>query len=158
MKYIRPTPFLTVFLFLGVMLACEPEKNEFIALDHLTFTNSYYKNAVKISYYVLMTNPNAKDEKLKSMIVQYVKNRLRNDQSLTKAEVTSLNFVFYKKTGNTSYFIKHKENSGGLSSQEIAHYKDDYIANYYVSKCDGGGTEKIYLHDLPEEMIYSDCK
>jgi hypothetical protein len=158
MKNLRTIKILAAFVLLFTMMSCDKKKNEFIPLDHMTFINSYDKDAVKISYYVLIDNPGISDKKLKTEITQYVKKRLQNNQSLTKTNVRSLNFVFYKKTGNTSYFITHKENSNKMSSEEISHYKEDYVANYDVSKCDGGITEKIYLYDLPEEIVLNSCK
>ncbi|QXU39781.1 hypothetical protein [Pedobacter sp. D749] len=157
MKCFHPIKIVSFFL-LSVLMGCIGKKNEFIFLDRMTFTNSYDKNAVKISYYILINNPEASNEKLKTAIIQYTRGRFRNDQSLKKKDVTSLNFVFYKKTGNTSYFIKNEESPGGLSSEEIAHYKEDYIANYDVTKCTGGFTEKLYLYDLPENTVVRNCK
>lgn len=154
-------PFIKIFItlvFLLTAICCDKKKNEFIPLDHMTFTNSYYKNSVKISYYVLINDPDSEDNLLKTEIIRYVKNRLQNNQALKDTNTVSLNFVFYKKTGNTSYFMTHKEDPGGLMSEEISHYKEDYIANYNISKCNGGETEKIYLHDLPEEIVVNDCK
>jgi len=140
------------------MTGCNKAKTEFISLDHMTFTNSYYKDSVKISYYVLIDHPASEDKILKTEIIQFVKNKLKNNQALKKANTASLNFVFYRKTDNTSYFIKNKEDSGGLASEEISHYKDEYIANYYLSKCNGGTLQKIYMYDLPEEVIINNCK
>ncbi len=150
MKHLQSIKIFIILFLLFTTISCDQKKNEFIPLDHMTFTNSYYQDDVKISYYVLIDHPDASDNILKTEIIQYVRNQLQNNRPLTKKNTVSLNFVFYKKTNNTSYFITHKENSGGLSSEEISHYKEDYIANYYVSKCNGGTTEKIYLYDLPE--------
>lgn len=158
MKYCHPVKIISFFFLLSTLMGCVGKTNEFIFLDHMTFTNSYDKNAVKISYYVLIDNPDANNEKLRTAIIQYIRVRLRNDKSLKTKDVASLNFVFYKKTGNTSYFIKNRESPGGLSNEEIAHYKEDYIANYYVTKCTGGFTEKLYLYDLPENTVISNCK
>lgn len=150
--------FITLTFFLLTTICCDKKKNEFIPLDHMTFTNSYYKNSVKISYYVLINNPAPEDKVLKTEIIRYVKNRMQNNQALKDSNTVSLNFVFYKKTGNTSYFMNHKEDPGGLMSEEISHYREDYIANYNISKCNGGKTEKIYLHDLTEEIVVNGCK
>lgn len=158
MKYLQSIKiFILCFLLLSIM-SCDQKKNEFISLDHMTFINSYYKDSVKISYYVLIDHPDPTDKILKKEIIQYVKKKLQNNTSLKEKNTASLNFVFYKKTDNTSYFITHKENSGGLLSEEISHYQEDYIANYYVSKCDGGATEKIYLYSQPEEILANSCK
>lgn len=157
MKYCHPVKIISFFL-LSTLLGCVGKTNEFIFLDRMTFTNSYDKNVVKISYYILIDNPEANNEKLKTAIIQYIRGRLRNDQSLEKKDVASLNFVFYKKTGNTSYFIRKEESPGGLSNEEIAHYKEEYIANYYVTKCTGGFIEKLYLCDLPENTVVRNCQ
>ncbi|WP_099768928.1 hypothetical protein [Chryseobacterium sp. 52] len=138
-------------------MSCDQKKNEFIPLDHMTFTNSYYKDAVKVSYYILIDNPDSENI-LKKEIIKYAKQKLLNDKLLAQKNTASLNFVFYKKTSNTSYFITHKENSDGLLSEEISHYQTDFIANYYISKCNDGTMEKIYLYDLPEEIVLNTCK
>ena len=158
MSNLHPIKILNILLLLFTITSCNKVKTQFISLDHMTFTNSYYKNSVRISYYVLIDNPAATDKILKTEIIQFVKNRLRNNRALTEVNTASLNFVFYKKTNNTSYFIEHKEDSGGLVSAEISHFKDDYIATYYVSKCNGGIIEKIYMYDRPEEVIKNGCK
>ncbi|MGQ7856996.1 hypothetical protein ACUN24_22385 [Pedobacter sp. WC2501] len=158
MKYFHHIKTISFFFLLSTLIGCGGTVNEFIFLDHMTFTNLYDKNAVKISYYILIDNPEANNEKLKTAIIQYIRGRLRNDKSLKTKDLASLNFVFYKKTGNTSYFIKNEESPGGLSNEEIAHYKEDYIANYYVTKCTGGFIEKLYLYDLPEDTVVRNCK
>ena len=158
MSNLHPIKILNILLLLLTITSCNKAKTQFISLDHMTFTNSYYKNSVRISYYVLIDNPAAEDKILKTEIIQFVKNRLRNNRALTEVNTASLNFVFYKKTSNTSYFIGHKENSGGLVSDEISHFKEDYIATYYVSKCNGGTIQKIYMYDRPEEVIQNNCK
>lgn len=149
--------FITFSLLL-TLVSCKEYSQEFIPLNHMTFVNSYYKNQLKISYYVLITNPADDLEKLKNTITQFVEDSLHNNQFMKEADVKSLNFVFYKKTGNTSYFIKHNEEHGALYNEEISHYKEDYIANYLVEKCDKGYTKTLFLFDRPERIVYSNCK
>jgi len=157
MKHLKYIQYLTTFFFIIAMMSCDRKKNEFIPLDHMTFINSYYKNSVKISYYILIDNPDSENI-LKKEIIKYAKKKLQYNKSLAQKNIASINFVFYKKTGNTSYFIAHKENSDGLLSEEISHYQEDFIANYYVSKCKEGTIEKIYMYQLLEETISNTCK
>ena len=147
-----------IFLLFFIITGCDDKRDEFISLDKLTFTNDYYKDTVKISYYILINNPNSVKDALKNDIVNYVKSRLKHEKILMQKNVTSIDFVFYKKTNNTSYFMKNKEDPGGFSSEEISHYKEDYIANYHVSKCNNGTIDKIYLYDNQEEVIMNNCK
>ncbi len=154
MNFIRT---LISFVILSALMGCRTRKQEFIPLDHMTFTNSYDKNKVKISAYVLIANPDADYIKLKTSVIQYVKKRLRDNDYTKKTSVSSINFVFYQKTGNTSYFINHNEENNKLTCNEISHYQEDYIANYNVVKCDGGSAEKLYLFDRNEEIITNSC-
>ena len=144
-------------VFSMTALGCDTQQNEFIPLDHLTFTNSYAKNSVKVSYYVLIDHPSPDGGTLKNEIIRYVKRRLDDGQPADAPRAASLNFVFYEKTGQTAYFIAHKEDPGGLASEEISHHREDYIANYAVRHCEGGVTEKLYLHDGPEETLLDSC-
>jgi len=157
-KKVKAINKLIVLIALVVLSSCTRQRNKFIWLEHMTFTNSYDKNAVKISYYVLIDNPETPDEKLKNAINKFVRNRLRTNTSFSKAHVASINFVFYSKTRNTSYFITHPEHSDKMSSEEISQYKEDYIATYQVKKCDQGVVEKLYLYDAPEEIMFDSCK
>ena len=154
MNFIRT---LISFVMLSALMGCGSGKQEFIPLDHMTFTNSYDKNKVKISVYVLIANPDADHMKLKTSVIQYVKKRLQGNDYIKKTSVSSINFVFYQKNRNTFYFIDHNEENNKLNSNEISHYPEDYIANYNVVKCDGGFAEKIYLFDRPEEIVSSNC-
>ena len=149
---------LIVLIALAILPSCTRKRNEFIPLHHMTFENAYDRNALKVSYYVLIDNPETPDEKLKNAINKYVRERLRINTSLAKGNVASLNFVFYSKTRNTSYFITHPERSDKMSSEEISNYKEDYIATYQVKKCDQGTEEKLYLYDAPEEIVFYSCK
>lgn len=158
MKHLKFIKILEIFILCFIIMGCDDKKDEFISLDKLTFTNDHYKDTVKTSYYILINNPNSVKDSLKNDIVNYVKSRLKHEKILMKKNVTSIDFVFYKKTNNTSYFMKNKEDPGGVSSEEISHYKEDYIANYYVQKCIIGTIEKIYFYDLPEEVIINNCK
>lgn len=153
MKYLQSIRIIAIIYFLLIAMSCDRKKNDFIPLEHMTFTNAYYKNAVKISYYILIDNPEPNESILKKDIITYVENRLKSNKSLTQHEISSLNFVFYRKTDNTSYFITNKESAGELLGEEISHYQQDYIANYLVSKCGRGTVEKIYLYNLPEEVV-----
>ncbi len=157
MKHLRYIKFFITFFLILTTMSCDKKKNEFIPLEHMTFINSYYKESVKISYYILIDHSDSGDN-LKKEIIQYAKQKLQHDKYLKQNNTTSVNFVFYKKTGNTSYFISHKENADGLLSEEISHYKEDFIANYYISKCSGGTMEKIYMYEIPEEIILDNCK
>lgn len=158
MNRLKIVTLFMIFLLFFIITGCDDKRDEFISLDKLTFTNDYYKDTVKISYYILINNPNSVKDALKNDIVNYVKSRLKHEKILMQKNVTSIDFVFYKKTNNTSYFMKNKEDTGGFSSEEISHYKEDYIANYYVQKCIIGTIEKIYFYDLPEEVIVNNCK
>ncbi|MEJ5049939.1 hypothetical protein WH221_08860 [Chryseobacterium culicis] len=153
MKYLPSIKIITIVCFLLIAMSCDKKKNDFIPLDHMTFTNAYDKNAVKISYYILIDHPEPTENILKKEITKYVENKLKNNRLLAKPETASLNFVFYRKTDNTSYFITNKESAGELLGEEISHYQQDYIANYLVSKCEKGTVEKIYLYNLPEETV-----
>lgn len=153
MKYLQSIKMITIVCFLLIALSCDKKHNDFIPLEHMTFTNAYYKNAVKVSYYILIDNPEPTESVLKKEIIKYVENRLKNNKVLAKPETFSLNFVFYRKTDNTSYFIINKESAGELLGEEISHYQQDFIANYVVSKCGKGTIEKIYLYNLPEETV-----
>ena len=152
------TKNLIGFFTLMTLVSCFDKKQEFISLDHMTFTNSYYKNDVKISFYVLIANPIADEIELKNSIAKYVNGRLGSNKFMKDTKVHSLNFVFYKKTANTSYFTENIESHDALNTNEISRYKDDYIANYYVVKCDGGFTNKLYLFDRGEQVISNSCK
>ena len=152
------TKNLIGFFTLMTLISCNDKKQEFISLDHMTFTNSYYKNDIKISFYVLIANPTTDDLELKNTIAKYVSGRLGSNKFLKNTKVSSFNFVFYEKTANTSYFIKNIESHDALNTNEISNYKEDYIANYYVVKCNGGSTDKLYLFDRTEEIISNNCK
>ena len=158
MKHSKFIKRLAIFILCFIIMGCDDKRVEFISLDKLTFTNDYYKDSVKTSYYILINNPNSVKDSLKYDIVNYVKSRLKHEKILMQKNVTSVDFVFYKKTNNTSYFMKNKEDPGGFSSEEISHYKEDYIANYHVSKCNNGTIDKIYLYDNQEEVIMNNCK
>ena len=153
-----PSLRILIVFFMLTFMGCGGKEQKFIPLDHMTFTNSYYKNKIKISYYVLIADPNTDVGQLKKTITRYVKSNLHYHQLMKESRISALNFVFYKKTDNTSYFIKHHEEHNAMGSEEIAHYKDDYVANYNVAKCNGGLTEKIYLFDTPEEIVSTSCK
>ncbi|UMQ43632.1 hypothetical protein MKS83_07990 [Chryseobacterium sp. Y16C] len=155
MKYLQSVKMITIVCLLLIAMSCDRKKNDFIPLEHMTFTNAYYKNAVKISYYILIDNPEPAESMLKQEIIKYVENRLKNNKALTKPEISSLNFVFYRKTDDTSYFITHRDSAGELLGEEISHYQQDFIANYLISKCGSGTVEKIYLYNLPEETVAS---
>jgi len=156
MKHLK---FIKIFIFFFLItIGCNNTKDEFISLDQLTFTNDYYKDSMNISYYILIDHPNTAKDSLKYNIINYVKARLERENLLEQKNMASINFVFYKKTKNTSYFIKNKEDPGGFSSEEISHYQEDYIANYSVIKCNNGSIEKIYIYDIQEEIIINNCK
>ena len=157
MSYLHFRIYTSLSILLTLM-SCKGNKREFIALDHMTFTNSYYQDRVKISYYILIANPNAQDGQLKNSIVRYVKQRQANSSFMKEAKTSSLNFVFYEKTGNTSYFINNDNSNNAFYSEEISHYKGDHIANYSIAKCDGGFEEKLYFLEAPVEVVFNSCK
>ena len=156
-QFLTSKRYYLLFLF-PLILACGKGKEEFIPLDKLTFINSYYKDSKKISYYILIDNPDTSIKELQHKIIKYVRSRQHEISPLDSTGTVSLNFVFYQKTNKTSYFINNSESSNVLSSEEIAHCKEDYIANYHIKKCEKGRIEELYLYERPVQVVMSNCE
>lgn len=50
---------------------------------------------------------------------------------------------FYKYSWNTKYFLNHKEDRGGFSSEELGNYPEDDLASFIISKCKTDTTKLV---------------
>lgn len=105
----------------GIMLvSCEEKKTEFIQ-------SGVYKNLY------LVKNLPGEASAAKKIIQDFViKSSLKDDVE------------FYKYTNNTKYFLDHKEDPGGFSSEELGRYQEEEgIASFENVKCEKDTLKKV---------------
>jgi hypothetical protein len=111
-------------IVLIVLFSCEEKKPEFI--QSKTITNL-----------ILLKNPPKEDSLTKNLIKYFL---LKNPP---KHEKTNSTF-FYKYSSNTKYFLNHKEDPGGFSSEELNMYQDDDgIGVFGFIKCEKDSSKKV---------------
>lgn len=77
---------------------------------------------------------------------EFIQSKVRTNLFLIKNSPKKNSFpkLFYKYNADTEYFLDHKEDSGGFSSQEISMYDDDsMLAVFSMLKCSNDSTKRF---------------
>ena len=85
----------------------------------------------------LIKNPPKEDSLLKKEIMHFL---IKNPPKL-EGKITHIDF--YKYSWNTKYFLNHKEDRGGFSSEELGNYPEDDLASFIISKCKNDTTKLV---------------
>ncbi|GAA6765177.1 hypothetical protein AAFH68_11110 [Flavobacterium sp. CGRL1] len=114
---------ISIIALIIIMCFCWNRKTEFI------------QSKVRTNLF-LIKNPPKEDSLLKKEITLFLIKNPPKKNSFPK--------LFYKYNADTEYFLEHKEESGGFSSQEISMYDDDsMLAVFSMLKCSNDSTKRF---------------
>ena len=122
MKNVLP---IIILLFL-TLLSCNEKNNKI----------EFIQSSILKPHYLIKNIPN-KDSLIHDEISKFI-----IEKEFIKQE-KNVQINFYKYTSNTSYFLNHREDSGGFSSEELGNYPKEKIAVFIISKCEKDSTKII---------------